>query len=188
MKLLASSLALAAVVAAQAPVQQPLGQVAQPNLGEQIHDKVEAIAHKIEHAAADPLKKIKSMLGQLSDEAVAAWEEVAMLYPEDMSRLEMFKQPKPHSRRPDSHWDHIIKGADIQKVWVENAKGEQERDIEGKLENYNMRIKKVDPSVLGVDDVKQYSGYLDDEDEDKHLFYWFFESRNDPETDPVVLW
>jgi cathepsin A (carboxypeptidase C) len=25
--------------------------------------------------------------------------------------------------------------------------------------------------VLGVDKVKQYSGYLDDEEEDKHLFY-----------------
>jgi len=31
--------------------------------------------------------------------------------------------------------------------------------------------KKVDPSKLGVDTVKQYSGYLDDEKNDKHLFY-----------------
>jgi cathepsin A (carboxypeptidase C) len=34
-----------------------------------------------------------------------------------------------------------------------------------------MRVKKVDPAALGVDKVKQYSGYLDDEEEDKHLFY-----------------
>jgi cathepsin A (carboxypeptidase C) len=71
---------------------------------------------------------------------------------------------------------------------VENANGEKERHIDGKLESYNLRAKKVDPKKLGVDSVKQYSGYLDDEANDKHLFYWFFESRNDPKNDPVVLW
>ncbi|KAL1925785.1 uncharacterized protein VTP21DRAFT_668 [Calcarisporiella thermophila] len=35
--------------------------------------------------------------------------------------------------------------------------------------------------------VKQISGYLDT-DEDKHFFFWFFESRGNPEKDPVVLW
>ncbi|KAG9971925.1 carboxypeptidase Y-like protein A, partial [Aureobasidium melanogenum] len=81
-----------------------------------------------------------------------------------------------------------MKGADIQSVWVENAQGQKEREIEGKLENYSLRTKKVDPSHLGVDKVKQYSGYLDDDEDDKHLFYWFFESRNDPKNDPVILW
>ncbi|EJD54384.1 hypothetical protein AURDEDRAFT_179551 [Auricularia subglabra TFB-10046 SS5] len=36
-------------------------------------------------------------------------------------------------------------------------------------------------------DVKQHSGYLDIND-DKHLFFWFFEARNEPETAPLVLW
>ncbi|ORY86969.1 Alpha/Beta hydrolase protein [Protomyces lactucae-debilis] len=40
---------------------------------------------------------------------------------------------------------------------------------------------------LGVDDTKQHVGYLDVE-ENKHFFYWFFESRNDPKNDPIVLW
>ncbi|KAJ6508438.1 Alpha/Beta hydrolase protein [Mycena sanguinolenta] len=35
--------------------------------------------------------------------------------------------------------------------------------------------------------VKQYSGYLDIA-QDKHLFFWFFESRGDPASDPLVLW
>jgi len=35
--------------------------------------------------------------------------------------------------------------------------------------------------------VKQYSGYLDIA-EDKHLFFWFFESRSSPSDDPLVLW
>ncbi|KAG5642320.1 hypothetical protein DXG03_002995 [Asterophora parasitica] len=35
--------------------------------------------------------------------------------------------------------------------------------------------------------VKQYSGYLDVAD-DKHLFFWFFESRTSPKDAPLVLW
>ncbi|KAJ9103145.1 hypothetical protein QFC21_002567 [Naganishia friedmannii] len=36
-------------------------------------------------------------------------------------------------------------------------------------------------------DVKQISGYLDIS-ENKHLFFWFFESRSSPSEDPLVLW
>ncbi|KAJ7088580.1 serine carboxypeptidase [Mycena epipterygia] len=35
--------------------------------------------------------------------------------------------------------------------------------------------------------VQQYSGYID-VGTDKHLFFWFFESRSAPADDPVVLW
>ena len=83
-----------------------------------------------------------------------------------------FAPPKKPHRKPDSHWDYVMKGADVQSVWVENEKGEKEREIDGKLEDFTLRAKKVDPSVLGVDpDVKQFSGYLDDDENDKHLFY-----------------
>ena len=83
--------------------------------------------------------------------------------------------PKKHTRRPDGYWDHIVRGADVQEVWVENQYGEKERDVDGKLESYNLRSRKVDPSSLGVDPgVKQYSGYLDNEEDDKHLFYCTF--------------
>src|SRR6266487_635522 len=34
---------------------------------------------------------------------------------------------------------------------------------------------------------RQYSGYLDSVDT-AHLHYWFVESENDPQNDPVVLW
>lgn len=35
--------------------------------------------------------------------------------------------------------------------------------------------------------VKSYSGYIDIAN-DKHLFFWFFESRNQPSSDPITLW
>ncbi|EPS37223.1 hypothetical protein H072_9117 [Dactylellina haptotyla CBS 200.50] len=42
---------------------------------------------------------------------------------------------------------------------------------------------------LGIDaNVKQFSGYIDDNPNDKHFFYWFFESRSNPANDPLVLW
>jgi len=35
--------------------------------------------------------------------------------------------------------------------------------------------------------VKSYAGYVDIAD-DKHIFFWFFESRRDPANDPITLW
>jgi cathepsin A (carboxypeptidase C) len=55
-----------------------------------------------------------------------------------------------------------------------------------KFPEHTLKVK--DPSKLGVDTVQQYSGYLEVADEDKHFFFWAFESRNDPKNDPVVLW
>lgn len=56
-----------------------------------------------------------------------------------------------------------------------------------RFENHSLRIKKNDPRSLGLDSVDQYTGYLD-VGSGKHFFYWFFESRNDPKKDPVLLW
>ncbi|KZF24094.1 carboxypeptidase Y-like protein A [Xylona heveae TC161] len=172
MKLLASTLLLGAASAAVAP-QQQVFQAPKPATG----------------AWSKPLHSLQDSLKSLSAEARAAWDEVSALFPEAIEQATFFSSPKPHSRRPDHEWDFVMRGEDVQSVWVQNSKGEKEREVGGKLENYNLRTKKVDPSELGIDPgVKQYSGYLDDEEEDKHLFYWFFESRNDPKKDPVILW
>ncbi|KAM4061959.1 serine carboxypeptidase [Hirsutella rhossiliensis] len=71
---------------------------------------------------------------------------------------------------------------------VVNESDVQQINPSGKPPNSQPRAKTVDTSPLGVDKVKQFSGYLDDEGQDKHLFYWFFESRNNPVKDPVILW
>ncbi|KAL1951716.1 hypothetical protein VTO73DRAFT_865 [Trametes versicolor] len=50
--------------------------------------------------------------------------------------------------------------------------------------DYRLRItepKLCDPSV------KQYSGYLD-VSETRHLFFWFFEARQDPDAAPLMMW
>src|ERR1700761_216197 len=176
MKAFSVALLAGVALAAIAPQQQPL----------QLPKSFPAEAKNI---LDSQLHHLKDALRGLTEEAAAIWDEVAALYPEDMSAASFFSLPKKHNRRPDHEWDHIVRGSDVQSVWVENANGEQERYLDGKLDTYDLRVKKVDPSELGVDPgAKQYSGYLDDNENDKHLFYWFFESRNDPKNDPVVLW
>ena len=125
-----------------------------------------------------PLKDLKGSLKYLTEEARAVWDEIAMMYPGAIDEATRLPPPKSHTRRPDNHWDHIVRGADVQSVWVENENGEKERDIDGRLNAYDLRAKGVDPGLLGVDPkVKQYSGYLDDVENDKHLFYCMFPQR-----------
>nr|AJD23204.1 carboxypeptidase Y [Onygena corvina] len=110
------------------------------------------------------------------------WKEIKAAIP-GAKMTDFFNPPKAAERRPDSFWDHIVSGSEAKGAWVQNE-GEEASDIS----DYGMRVKAVDPSKLNVDKVKQYSGYLDDNANNKHLFFWFFESRNDPANDPIVLW
>ena len=135
-----------------------------------------------------PLKELKSMLKDLSGQAYDLWTDLEQEFPEAVGSMPILSPGKKHTRLPDSEWDHIVRGEEVASSWSINSKGQEARELDGKLDTYDMRIKKQDPTELGVDNVKQYSGYLDDNENDKHLFYWFFESRNDPENDPVVLW
>lgn len=158
MKVAASALLVGAATAAVAPQQH-------------VFKLPEQLKELNTESWTKPLQNLEESLKSLTGEARRIWDEVALMFPESFEKASFFSSPKPHTRKPDHEWDHVVKGADVQSVWVENAKGEKEREIDGKLENYNLRVKKVDPSSLGVDKVKQYSGYLDDEEEDKHLFY-----------------
>ena len=156
MKVFATSLLIGAAAAAvQQPMQLPksASQHAKDTWSNQLHN-------------------LKDVLSTLTSEARAVWDEVALMYPEDMAAASYFSTPKKHNRRPDHEWDYHVKGADVQSIWVNNDQGEKEREVGGKIETYDLRVKKVDPSALGVDPgVKQYSGYLDDNENDKHLFY-----------------
>ena len=169
MKAIATTLLIGAAAAAP-PQQQVLGipGLSQlPQLPKQAKEGIDMLT--------GPLHEFQDTLKSLSDDARSVWDEVAMLFPESFDSIPFFSLPKKHTSRPDSTWDHIVRGSDVQSVWVQNEDGEQEREIDGKLETYDLRVKKVDPSKLGVDPgVKQYSGYLDDNENDKHLFYCMF--------------
>ncbi|KAK4505568.1 hypothetical protein PRZ48_003531 [Zasmidium cellare] len=180
MKVAASALLVGAAVAAVPQQQQPL-------IPESLQETFKSAGDKAS-SWSKPLKSLQNELKHLTEDARQVWDEVAMMFPESMSQASFFSMPKKHTRKHDSEWDFITKGQEIQELYTTNSKGEKEREIDGHLEAFNLRTKKVDPSALGVDKVKQYSGYLDNEEDDKHLFYWFFESRNDPKNDPVVLW
>ena len=155
MKVFTSSILIAGCATAFSPIQQVLKtpQHAQEAWPKTFHD-------------------LQKSLKSLNGEARAIWDEVATMFPEAMDKANLFSPPKKHARKPDTKWDFITKGADVQGVWVKGNDGTSEREIDGKLENYNMRSKAVNPGALGVDPgVKQISGYLDDEENDKHLFY-----------------
>lgn len=53
----------------------------------------------------------------------------------------------------------------------------------------NVRYKQVPNGVCELDpNVKSYSGYAD-VDNDQHVFWWFFEARNqDPSDAPLTVW
>lgn len=158
------------VSAAVPPYQQILG--APRHGAENIAQPLHNIQEQIKSSLSKPIHDIQEQLKTLSAEARQLWEEVSSLFPGSLENTPLISLPKKHSRRPDSQWDHIVRGSDVEAVWVAGANGEKEREIDGRLGAYDLRVKKVDPSALGIDpDVKQYSGYLDDNESDKHLFY-----------------
>lgn len=53
--------------------------------------------------------------------------------------------------------------------------------------SYGLRIKQS-PAEFCDPTVKSYTGYLDVDYGAKHMFFYFFESRNDPDTDDVLMW
>ncbi|KAF8322592.1 serine carboxypeptidase [Clavulina sp. PMI_390] len=55
------------------------------------------------------------------------------------------------------------------------------------LPSYALRIKQS-PKEFCDHTVNSYSGYLDVGYGTKHLFFYFFESRNDPDNDDVLMW
>ncbi|KAK0711425.1 Alpha/Beta hydrolase protein [Lasiosphaeris hirsuta] len=180
---IAASILLGAASAASAASFQAQSQHVLSDGFSKVHDTVKPFVDSFANSADG----VEDVFAGMTAETKALWDEIKLLVPEGtFDKANWLSKPKPHRKRHD--WDHVVKGADVQKLWVQDANGESHREVDGRLEDYNLRVKTVDPSKLAVDDVKQYSGYLDDEANDKHLFYWFFESRNDPKNDPVVLW
>ncbi|AGO13554.1 AaceriAGL328Cp [[Ashbya] aceris (nom. inval.)] len=118
---------------------------------------------------ADSLGVSEQDVSSVSAELESVMAEMSEMFPQDAKQLRFVSEPRGDVRKV-REWDNVVRA--------------------DSLKDYQLRVRKVsDPAGLGVDPgVKQYSGYLDVEAEDKHFFYWFFESRNDPKNDPIVLW
>lgn len=67
----------------------------------------------------------------------------------------------------------------------EPSAGNRNRTFRSKEHTYSVRLIEQDDDICDAR-VKQYTGWLDTGT--KHLFFWFFESRNSPEDDPLLLW
>lgn len=53
------------------------------------------------------------------------------------------------------------------------------------MQEHRLRFKRTDGWCKGAD-TKSYAGYIDHDD--SSLFFYYYESRNKPAEDPVVLW
>lgn len=140
---------------------------------------------------------VASSLGQtwdqIPDNAVDVWAEVLEKFPDSVAELK-FKAKQSLKSSINSFSSPLKSFATSQEKPKEQTEKEKEEFeaagwegvvVNQALPNHSLRFKS--PEVLGVDSTKQYSGYLDVAD-GKHLFFWSFESRNDPKNDPIVLW
>lgn len=135
------------------------------------YDRVTHLANSLDFGKGGVMETISKYLNEpleyVSDETKSLWSEMMLKFPDAVGSLQFTSGPKKLISKARNFDFHVT---------------------DKKVPNHKLRVKKHDPSVLGIDTVKQYSGYLDVEDEDKHFFYYFFESRNDPKNDPVILW
>ncbi|KAH8099460.1 peptidase S10 serine carboxypeptidase [Cristinia sonorae] len=76
----------------------------------------------------------------------------------------------------------VAGGVDVALEEIQGAAGLEENLIP----HHQLRITNSKSEVCDIT-VKQHSGFLDISD-GRHLFFWFFEARNDPQNAPLMLW
>lgn len=115
-------------------------------------------------------------LGEIPAEAKDAWRTVVDEVPHGAELLR-------------KHMQQFIREQTREPVLSELPSGEGFKFVvqDAKIPNAQLRVKET-TADLGIDDVKQYSGYIDLAESDKHFFFWFFEARNNPKDAPTILW
>lgn len=114
-------------------------------------------------------------------EIISAWNDII----DDvgiMSAMHMYEKYQATRQVSDLNMNNDF------KLFSTKSSEDFEKVTSQRFSQHALRVKENNPEILGLDTVKQYTGYLDVEDLGKHFFYWFFESRNDPAKDPVILW
>ncbi|ODV71319.1 S10 family peptidase CYBJADRAFT_169538 [Cyberlindnera jadinii NRRL Y-1542] len=134
----------------------------------------------LSHAGAS-LSSLRSSVGGETPALLKAWTELLKSHSigEMKGHVDDFYEGKFWSSPRNLHQERVFSKA---------SEADERYDVLtlDKYSGYALRTSKKDPYSLGIDTVKQYSGYLDQGD--NHFFYYFFESRNDPANDPVILW
>ena len=114
------------------------------------------------------MQRVENFYGEssrgVSKMVIEAWEEIEQTAPQDIEKI--LSKAKIPKITPRNDWLYTVTKDDVP--------------------NHTLRLKT--PYSLNIDTVNHYTGYLDNLDEDKHFFFWYFESRNDPLNDPVILW
>ncbi|KAF8734089.1 serine carboxypeptidase, partial [Rhizoctonia solani] len=96
-------------------------------------------------------------------------------------------QLNPNFARPGLQLNLTAYGSNVQHLELSSLSAEDFSVLGHQaFPSHQVRVKRVkdfcDPTV------RMYSGYLDVDYGAKHLFFYFFESRNDPDSDPVLMW
>ncbi|KAF8655864.1 hypothetical protein AX16_002947 [Volvariella volvacea WC 439] len=103
----------------------------------------------------------------------------------------VFGLPKPASNYLDVTKQAILAGKEELQTWYHDGREYiRQNNLLYELVSHpaftEHQLRVTEPDLCDPS-VKQYSGYLDAAD-DKHLFFWFFESRSSPKDDPLILW
>ncbi|CEL55779.1 hypothetical protein RSOLAG1IB_01791 [Rhizoctonia solani AG-1 IB] len=93
----------------------------------------------------------------------------------------------PNFARPGLQPNITAYGSNVQRLELSSLSADEFNVLGHQaFPSHQVRVKRVkdfcDPTV------KMYSGYLDVDYGAKHLFFYFFESRSDPDSDPVLMW
>ncbi len=84
------------------------------------------------------------------EESLSTWQSIANFDPEEFNVTNLRSQNVPINPISPDDWDYHVKDKELTDAAI--------------------RVRVVDPSVLKIDTVKQYSGYLDTS-ESKHFFF-----------------
>lgn len=126
-----------------------------------------------------PENLLESIASTLSPVVVDAWSEI-------MRKVGLEGAQKLLKKYNAKHMATLMNNKF--KAFTSPVMSQFQKVTSQKFSDYTLRVKEPHPEVLGLDSSKYYTGYLDVESVGKHFFYWFFESRNDPKNDPVLLW
>ncbi|CAE6415970.1 unnamed protein product [Rhizoctonia solani] len=93
----------------------------------------------------------------------------------------------PNFARPGLQPNITAYGSNVQRLELSSLSADEFNVLGHQaFPSHQVRVKRVKDFCDST--VKMYSGYLDVDYGAKHLFFYFFESRSDPDSDPVLMW